>query len=74
MSPPESLTKPLAELIAIPSISADTGHADDVRAAGEWVCERIRAAGGEAEIVLQGDQPLAIGEVRASRNADSAAT
>ncbi len=74
MSPPESLTKPLAELIAIPSISADTAHADDVRAAGEWVCERIRAAGGEADIVLQGEQPLAIGEVRASRDADSAPT
>jgi acetylornithine deacetylase/succinyl-diaminopimelate desuccinylase-like protein len=72
MSPPESLTAPLAELIAIPSISADTAHAADVLAAGEWVRERIRAAGGDAEIVRQGGSPLVIGEVRASRDADGA--
>ena len=74
MSPPESLTKPLAELIAIPSISADPAHAADVLAAGEWVRDRVRAAGGEAEIVRQGESPLVIGEVRASRDADSAPT
>jgi acetylornithine deacetylase/succinyl-diaminopimelate desuccinylase-like protein len=74
MSPPEALTEPLAELIAIPSISADTTHGDDVLAAGEWVRDRIRAAGGEAEIVRQGNSPLVIGEVRASRDAESAPT
>ena len=74
MSPPEALTEPLAELIAIPSISADTAHADDVLAAGEWVRDRIRATGGEAEIVRQDGKPLVIGEIRASRDADSAPT
>ena len=74
MSPPEALTAPLAELIAIPSISADSTHGDDVLAAGEWVRDRIRTAGGEAEIVRQGGKPLVIGEIRASRDADAAPT
>jgi acetylornithine deacetylase/succinyl-diaminopimelate desuccinylase-like protein len=70
----QALTEQLAELVAIPSISADTTRADDVRAAGEWVRDRIRAAGGEAELVDWHGHPLAIGEVRASRDADSAPT
>jgi acetylornithine deacetylase/succinyl-diaminopimelate desuccinylase-like protein len=70
----QALTEQLAELIAIPSISADRTHAGDVRAAGEWVCGRIRAAGGKAELVDWHGQPLAIGEVRASRDAESAPT
>jgi acetylornithine deacetylase/succinyl-diaminopimelate desuccinylase-like protein len=70
----QALLDPLGELIAMPSISADPAHAGDVREAGEWVCERIRAAGGTAELVMWGDQPLAIGEVRASTDASSAPT
>jgi acetylornithine deacetylase/succinyl-diaminopimelate desuccinylase-like protein len=70
----QALRDRLAELIAIPSISADPEHAGDVLAAGEWVRDRIRAAGGDAEIVRQGDAPLVIGEVRASRDAESAPT
>jgi len=72
--PKDVLVAELAELIAIPSISADEAHAADVREAGEWVCERIRSAGGRAEIVMWGDQPLAIGEIRASEAAESAPT
>ena len=34
----------------------------------------MRAAGGECELVERGDRPLVIGELRASVNADSAAT
>jgi acetylornithine deacetylase/succinyl-diaminopimelate desuccinylase-like protein len=64
----------LAELIAIPSISADSAHAGDVRAAGEWVCEYVRSAGGEAELVDWHGQPLAIGELRASRASADAPT
>src|SRR4029453_11568672 len=70
----QALTEQLAELIAIPSISADRTHAGDGGAAGEWVCGRIRAAGGKAELVDWHGQPLAIGEVRASRDAESAPT
>ena len=48
MIPPhDALVAELAELIAIPSVSADDAHADDVRRAAEWVAERIRRAGGE---------------------------
>jgi len=69
----------LAEILRIPSISADSSRGDEVRAAGEWVCERIRAAGGEAEIVDWpaaggATRPLAVGEIRASSDAESAPT
>ena len=64
----------LSELLRIPSISADPAHADDVRRAGEWVCNVIRRAGGEVELVDWHGQPLAIGEIRASRDPESAPT
>jgi acetylornithine deacetylase/succinyl-diaminopimelate desuccinylase-like protein len=56
----------LNEVLRIKSISADPAHADDVKRAGEWVCARVREAGGECELVDWHCQPLAIGEVRAS--------
>ncbi len=64
----------LAEFLRIPSISADPAHAADVGRAGEWVCVFVRAAGGECELVDWHGQPLAIGEIRASHNADTAPT
>lgn len=64
----------LSEILRIPSISADPAHGDDVKAAGEWVCERIRGAGGSAELVDWHGRPLAVGEVRASTGAESAPT
>jgi acetylornithine deacetylase/succinyl-diaminopimelate desuccinylase-like protein len=69
-----SLLDELGELLRIPSISADPAHAPDVLRAGEWVCERVRRAGGEASIVGRGAQPLAVGEIRASTGADAAPT
>jgi acetylornithine deacetylase/succinyl-diaminopimelate desuccinylase-like protein len=64
----------LSEWLRIPSVSADAAHADDVRRAGEWVCEFVRGAGGEAELVETDAQPLAVGEIRASTGADEAPT
>jgi acetylornithine deacetylase/succinyl-diaminopimelate desuccinylase-like protein len=64
----------LAEFLRIPSISADPAHHADVKSAGEWVCALIREAGGESELVDWHGQPLAIGEVRASREPDKAPT
>jgi acetylornithine deacetylase/succinyl-diaminopimelate desuccinylase-like protein len=64
----------LAELLAIPSVSADPAHAADVRAAGEWVVRLLRDAGGAAELVDWHGQPLMIGELRASRDPDRAPT
>ena len=64
----------LSEWLRIPSVSADAAHAEDVRRAGEWVCEFIRGAGGEAELVDTNRHPLAVGEIRASSGADEAPT
>jgi acetylornithine deacetylase/succinyl-diaminopimelate desuccinylase-like protein len=64
----------LAQFLRIPSISADPEHAADVIRAGEWVRDLIRGAGGECEIVDWHGQPLAVGEIRASSNAESAPT
>jgi acetylornithine deacetylase/succinyl-diaminopimelate desuccinylase-like protein len=64
----------LSELLRIPSVSADASHLEDVRRAGEWVCDFVRAAGGECELVERGGRPLVIGELRASNDADAAAT
>jgi acetylornithine deacetylase/succinyl-diaminopimelate desuccinylase-like protein len=64
----------LAEFLRIPSISADPAHSADVQRAGGWVCEHIRGAGGESELVDWHGQPLALGELRASREPDRAPT
>ena len=61
----------LAELIRIPSISADPAHAGHVEEAGEWVCDFIRGAGGAAELVDWNGQPLAIGELRAQTGGEA---
>jgi acetylornithine deacetylase/succinyl-diaminopimelate desuccinylase-like protein len=64
----------LAEFLRIPSISADPAHNADVQRAGEWVCERVREAGGACELVDWNGQPLAIGEIRASHDPENAPT
>lgn len=64
----------LSEWLRIPSVSADPGRAADVRRAGEWLCEFVRRAGGECELVRQNGSPLAIGELRASGGAGAAPT
>jgi acetylornithine deacetylase/succinyl-diaminopimelate desuccinylase-like protein len=60
--------------LRIPSVSADPERDGDVMRAAEWVQDFIRAGGGEAEVVQTGNKPLVIGEIRASQNADDAAT
>ena len=70
---PDALRDSLAELVAIPSVSADAAHAADVEAAAAWVAARIRDGGGSAEVVPWGvGRPLVIGEVRASNGAENA--
>jgi acetylornithine deacetylase/succinyl-diaminopimelate desuccinylase-like protein len=56
----------LSEFIRIPSVSADSERSVDVVRAGEWVCEFLRRAGGEAELRDWEGQPLAVGEISAS--------
>jgi acetylornithine deacetylase/succinyl-diaminopimelate desuccinylase-like protein len=64
----------LAEFIAIPSVSPDPARFDDVLRAADWVVARIVGAGGEAERIDWHGQPLVVGEIRASQDADSAPT
>jgi acetylornithine deacetylase/succinyl-diaminopimelate desuccinylase-like protein len=64
----------LAEFLRIPSISADPARAGDVALAGSWVCDFIREAGGDAELVDWDGQPLAVGELRASSDPADAPT
>ncbi|MHB8643990.1 MAG: M20/M25/M40 family metallo-hydrolase [Gaiellaceae bacterium] len=59
----------LADFLRIRSVSADPDHAADVRAAGEWVRDFVRAAGGDAELVETSAQPLVIGEIAADTGA-----
>jgi acetylornithine deacetylase/succinyl-diaminopimelate desuccinylase-like protein len=64
----------LAQFLRIESVSADPARAGDVRQAGEWVCQLIREAGGDCELVDWHGQPLAVGEVRASTDPERAPT
>jgi acetylornithine deacetylase/succinyl-diaminopimelate desuccinylase-like protein len=64
----------LADFVRIPSVSADPAHEADVRAAGEWVCDFVRRAGGEAELVPYGERVLALGGLRASGGGDGVPT
>jgi acetylornithine deacetylase/succinyl-diaminopimelate desuccinylase-like protein len=64
----------LSEFIRIPSVSADSERAEDVRRAGEWVCEFVRSAGGEAELGDWEGQPLAVGEISASAGSGASPT
>lgn len=70
----EPLLVELAELLRIPSLSADPERSADVLRAAEWVAGFLRDAGGEAEVVDWEGSPLAVGELRASTGADSAPT
>ena len=45
-----------------------------MRRAGEWVCEFVRAAGGECELVPTDTFPLAVGELPTSSRAAEAPT
>lgn len=74
MAVPADLFAELAELIAIPSVSADPAHAADVRRAAEWVRDHVRGAGGTADLVERGERPLVIGEVPASTDPGEAPT
>ena len=64
----------LREFIAIPSVSADPAHRDDVRRAGEWVVELVKRAGGEAELVPFGERELVLGDIPATSGGSDAPT
>src|ERR1700743_3767856 len=61
---PALLTE-LEDWMRIPSVSTGGGEAEDLLRAASWVVERVRGAGGEADVVQIGDgNPLAVGELR----------
>src|SRR3954470_2292396 len=67
--PMTTLRKELDDWLRIPSVSTGEGEAAELARACEWVCERIEAAGGTAERVsVNGSNPMAVGELRASRD------
>src|SRR5207302_8502419 len=70
----ETWRRELSEFLAIPSVSADPAHREDVKQAGEWVCDFIRRIGGTAELTPFGEKELALGEIRASTDPENAPT
>jgi acetylornithine deacetylase/succinyl-diaminopimelate desuccinylase-like protein len=66
---PEAWFDELAELLSIPSVSADPEHARDVERAAEWLATFVQQRGGQAEVVRTDTQPLILGELPASNGA-----
>src|SRR5918997_6797298 len=63
-----TLREELDDWLRIPSVSTGGGDAAALSLACDWVCERVEAAGGNAEAVtVDGGHPIAIGELRCSR-------
>jgi acetylornithine deacetylase/succinyl-diaminopimelate desuccinylase-like protein len=61
------LLEDLTDWLRIPSISTGGGDPEEIERAASWVIERVRAAGGDGELVRLGEgNPLAVGELRAS--------
>ena len=71
---PQAWLDELGELLSIPSVSADPAHSGDVVQAAEWVADKVRRSGGEAELVPYGERPMVVGEIRASNGATDAPT
>jgi acetylornithine deacetylase/succinyl-diaminopimelate desuccinylase-like protein len=65
----DALLEELTDWLRIPSISTGDGDPADLRRAAEWVVERVRAAGGDGEVVETSLHPLAVGELRAASSA-----
>src|SRR4051812_50168137 len=50
----------LAELLAIPSVSSDPGHAPDLRRAADWIAARLAFANGR--VVESDGHPIVLAE------------
>ncbi|WP_051323899.1 M20/M25/M40 family metallo-hydrolase [Candidatus Solirubrobacter pratensis] len=63
-----SLLEELVEWLRIPSVSAGARDEAALAAAAEWAAEKVRRAGGTAELVpTPGGAPLVVGELRSER-------
>jgi acetylornithine deacetylase/succinyl-diaminopimelate desuccinylase-like protein len=67
----DRLLEELDDWLRIPSISTGDGDPADIRRAAEWAVERVRGAGGQAEVIDTGGNPLAVGELHASAASDA---
>jgi acetylornithine deacetylase/succinyl-diaminopimelate desuccinylase-like protein len=63
----QRLLDDLLDWLRIPSISTGGGDPADLERAAAFVVERVKAAGGEAEVVATPGNPLAVGELRAAQ-------
>jgi len=64
----QSLLDELADWLRIPSISTGEGDPADLERAARWAAERVRGAGGQADLVtVDGGNPLVVGELPAAR-------
>ncbi len=52
----------LCELLRIPSVSADSNHQADVRAAAEWMADHFRKLDLATEVIQTGGQPIIYAE------------
>lgn len=57
----------LIEWLRIPSISSGGGDPADLQRAAEWGRDKIRSAGGEAEVLTTELNPLVVGELHAAK-------
>jgi acetylornithine deacetylase/succinyl-diaminopimelate desuccinylase-like protein len=64
----------LREFIAIPSVSADPAHREDIVRAADWLAGLVKRSGGEAEVTPFGERELVLGEIPASKGNGSAPT
>ena len=63
----EELLPELFDFLRIPSVSSGDGDPADLERAAEWVCDRVREAGGEATLHDYGRHPVAVGTIRCGR-------
>src|SRR3954449_2491076 len=64
----DTLLDELFAWLRIPSISTGGGDPADLERAAEWAAQKVRDAGGEAELVRIGDgNPVVVGELKANR-------
>lgn len=70
----EAWVDELREFIAIPSVSADPAHRDDVLRAAQWLTDLVKRSGGEAEVTPFGEGELVLGEIPASAGDGNAPT
>jgi acetylornithine deacetylase/succinyl-diaminopimelate desuccinylase-like protein len=54
----------LFDFLRIPSVSADSSHDTDTRAAASWLAERMEDVGLESEVIDTAGHPIVLGEWR----------